>query len=30
VAKVKSVWDFYVKDGTFTDAEIQAVIKAGK
>jgi len=30
VAKVKPVWDFYVKDGTFTDAEIQAVIKAGK
>jgi len=30
VAKVKPVWDFYVKDGTFNDAEIQAVIKAGK
>ena len=30
VAKVKPVWDFYVKDGTFTDAEIQAVIKAGR
>lgn len=30
IAKVKPVWDFYVKDGTFTDAEIQALIKAGK
>ncbi len=30
VAKVKPVWDFYVKDGTFTDAEIQSLIKAGK
>ena len=30
VAKVKSVWDAYVKDGTFTDAEIQAALKAGK
>jgi len=30
VAKVKPVWDGYVKDGTFTDAEIQAALKAGK
>lgn len=30
VAKVKPVWDAYVKDGTFTEAEIQAAIKAGK
>jgi C4-dicarboxylate-binding protein DctP len=30
IAKVKPVWDFYVKDGAFTDAEIAEVIKAGK
>jgi tripartite ATP-independent transporter DctP family solute receptor len=30
VAKVKPVWDGYVKDGTFAEAEILAAIKAGK
>jgi len=30
VAKVKPVWDGYVKDGTFTEAEIQSALKAGK
>jgi tripartite ATP-independent transporter DctP family solute receptor len=30
LAKVKPVWDSYVKDGTFTEAEIQAAIKASK
>ena len=30
VAKVKPVWEAYVKDGTFTDAEIKAALKAGK
>ena len=30
VAKVKPVWDGYVKDGTFTAAEIQDALKAGK
>uniref|UniRef100_UPI00272DD952 TRAP transporter substrate-binding protein n=1 Tax=Propionivibrio sp. TaxID=2212460 RepID=UPI00272DD952 len=30
VAKVKPVWDAYVKDGTFTEAEIQAALAAGK
>lgn len=30
VAKVKPVWDAYVKDGTFTAEEIQAATHAGK
>ena len=30
VSKVKPVWEAYVKDGTFTDTEIQAALKAGK
>ena len=30
VAKVKPVWEAYVKDGTFTEAEIQAALAAGK
>lgn len=30
VAKVKPVWDAYVKDGTFTQAEIDAALKAAK
>ena len=30
VAKVKPVWDGYVKDGTFAEAEIMAALKAGK
>jgi len=30
VTKVKPVWDAYVKDGTFTEAEIQAALKAAK
>lgn len=30
VAKVKPVWDGYIKDGTFTEGEIQAAIAASK
>ncbi len=30
VAKVKPVWDVYVKDGTFTQTEIDAALKAAK
>lgn len=30
VAKVKPVWDAYVADGTFTNDEIKAALKAGK
>lgn len=30
VAKVKPVWDAYIKDGTFTEAEVQAAAKAGQ
>jgi C4-dicarboxylate-binding protein DctP len=30
ITKVKTVWDAYVKDGTFTEAEIQDALKAGK
>ena len=30
VEKVKPVWDAYVKDGTFSEAEIQAALKSGK
>ncbi len=30
VAKVKPVWDAYVKDGTFTQTEIEAALKAAK
>ena len=30
VEKVKPVWEAYVKDGTFTEAEIQAALASGK